>query len=412
LDKAGLRKNIETVLKPFSNTGKILLVHSDYTRIDFSNLLTPLIYRFFQQHKLRQLDCLNACGTHRPMSEPEFLRKLGWKRRPGNVRFINHKFDNPGQLIRMGEISADFVREKTRGQLTRTVPVIVNRNLAEEYDLVIVLSATSPHEAAGYSGGLKMLFPGAAGQDIIGLFHWSAVLIGIPGIIGSIENPARDIINEASRLIFRSLKCPLVSFNMVAGEDKKVVPYGLFTGIGMDGFLDAFRRASELSAGIHIRYVDAPLQQAVQIIEKGYDELWTAAKGSYKLQRRDVMAKNSEIIIYAPHIKRFHSNKEMDTSIRSIGYFGRQSAMKFLEQHSGFNLNVAAHVINMAGEGPANAGFRITLATGISGAECRAAGLGYIDPGKIRRQDFRGPSKLWIEKGGKYMYDISKKYNG
>ncbi|GAI06276.1 unnamed protein product, partial [marine sediment metagenome] len=52
--------------------------------------------------------------------------------------------------------------------------------------------------------------------------------------------------------------------------------------------------------------------------------------------------------------------------------------------------------------------FGVTLATGISEDVCRAVGLGYKDPNSLHQEDFRGPGKLWIQNGAKYLYDIEK----
>jgi len=46
------------------------------------------------------------------------------------------------------------------------------------------------------------------------------------------------------------------------------------------------------------------------------------------------------------------------------------------------------------------------LATGISQEICESVGLGYRNPDSIRKEDFIGPGKLWIENGGKYLYKI------
>ena len=53
--------------------------------------------------------------------------------------------------------------------------------------------------------------------------------------------------------------------------------------------------------------------------------------------------------------------------------------------------------------------FKVTLATSIPEEECRRIGLGYRDPATVKKSDFTGPGKLWIEEGGKYLYDIKRK---
>ena len=159
---------------------------------------------------------------------------------------------------------------------------MTNRLMTDNYDAVLAVSGTVPHEGTGYSGGTKIFFPGISGPEVIGLFHWAAVLIGIPKIIGTMDNAARDVVNEGAAHIFRLLgERPVVSFNMVysEGEGHRILPKGLFTGVGLEGFKEALQAAAKLSSKVHIVYTDEPKQVIVQQIPAMYDEVWTAGKG-------------------------------------------------------------------------------------------------------------------------------------
>jgi len=405
---------IKESLKDFSSVKRVLLIHPDYTRIDFSNRLVPLICRELKNRGIDQIDFLNAGGTHRLMTEEEIRNKLGLSSRCNFTHFYNHEYNNPGQLVTVGEIPPSFVAEKTGGEFSQSIPVVVNKLVTEDYDLIIALSGTLPHEAAGYAGGLKVFFPGISGPEVIDLLHWAAVFIGIPQIIGTINNPAREVISKGSSYIFNKIKAPTVSFNMVSEEKgNQVTPKGLYTGVGLNGFIEAYKQAAKASSQLHVVYIDEPLEFAVQVIDKSYDEVWTAGKGSYKLQSPGVMAPNGEIIIYAPHINCFHSRPEMDLALRQIGYHCKDYVKKYLKSNSEFNKNIAAHVINVRGRGSFDVysgkeefDFKVTLATGISQEICELVGLGYRNPDSIYREDFIGPGKLWIENGGKYLYKI------
>ena len=52
--------------------------------------------------------------------------------------------------------------------------------------------------------------------------------------------------------------------------------------------------------GTHIRYLDAPVQRVLSIVPGQYDDMWTGAKGFYKVE--PVVADGGEVIVYAPHI--------------------------------------------------------------------------------------------------------------
>jgi nickel-dependent lactate racemase len=140
-----------------------------------------------------------------------------------------------------------------------------------------------------------------------------------------------------------------------------------------------------------------------------YDEIWTAGKGSYKLQRPGVLEDGAEIILYAPHITAFHSNPVMDSAIRRIGYHSLKWVLDFCKKHPDFDKNVASHVVNVRGPGSFNGltehcAFSITLATGIAEQDCRAVGLNYCDPNSLRPSDFNETGRLWIPDGGKWLY--------
>jgi len=369
-----LSEVIRKTLKEFRNVKKVLLIHPDYTRTDFSHRLVPLIYQELKIKGMKEIYSLNASGTHRRMGEDEIRAKLGISNKINFTKFYNHEYNDPHQLVTVGEIPASFVAKKTNGEFRQSIPITVNKLITEDYNLIIVISGTTPHEAAGYAGGLKAFFPGISGPEVIDLFHWAAVLIGIPKIIGSVDNSARDVINEGSYYVFQKMKAPAVSFNMVFEEkDGIAVPRGLYTGVGLEEFIAAYKEAARASSRLHIIYVDQPFDIAVQVIDENYDEIWTAGKGSYKLQRPGVMVNGGEIIIYAPHINCFHSKPEMDTAIRQIGYHSKDYVKQYLRLNPKFNRNVAAHVINVRGPGTYNLAtrkeefsFRITLATAIS----------------------------------------------
>ncbi|TET08591.1 MAG: DUF2088 domain-containing protein [Candidatus Atribacteria bacterium] len=414
LTEEQLKEIVKESLKDFSSVKKVLLIHPDYTRTDFSNKLVPLIYQELKNKGMSQIDSLNAGGTHREMTEIEIREKLGLSSQINFNHFYNHEYNDPQQLVTVGEIPASFVAEKTQGELSRSIPVVVNKLITEDYDLIIALGGTLPHEAAGYAGGLKIFFPGISGPEVIDLLHWAAVLIGIPRIIGTVDNPAREVINEGSSYIFDQIKAATISFNMVFEEkEHQVIPKSLYVGVGFDGFIESYKQAVKASSKLHVIYIDEPLNCVVQVIDQSYDEIWTAGKGSYKLQSAGVMAPGGEIIIYAPHINCFHSRWKMNLALKQIGYHCKDYVIKYLESNPEFSKNIAAHVINVRGAGSfdVNSGkekfdFKVTLATGISKDICESVGLGYRNPDSIRREDFIGSGKLWIQNGGKYLYKI------
>ncbi len=420
IDKGKLYSFAASVLEGINPGKNVLVIIPDYTRVDFIDRIGPLIVDIFKKKGAEKLDFLNAGGTHREMTDLEFLSKLGLKKKGMGISFYNHNYSDPKSLVTIGSISSELVKEKTNGQLFTPIPVTVNKLILSDYSTIIAISGTVPHEASGYSGGLKIFFPGISGPEVIDLFHWSAVLVGIPEIIGTIDNNARDIINEGSKLMFDNLKCDVFTFNMVSSEtDCAVIPNGFYVDKGYDGFIRAYRAAAAISSKVHIKYIDRPLEQAVQVIPERFDEIWTAAKGSYKLQKPGVMAKGGEVILYGPHINCFHSNKKIDTELKEVGYHCRDRVCSILNSEKKISRNSASHLINAAGPGifdpktgKEELNFKLTLATGIPEEVCKSVGLNYRDPKTIEKSDFLSPGKLWIEEGGKYLYMLDKRKDG
>jgi nickel-dependent lactate racemase len=118
-----LEKIVKESLKGFSAIKRVLLIHPDYTRIDFTNKIVPLVYQELRNRGMKQIDSLNAGGTHRAMTTEEIRSKLGLSDQINFTHFYNHEYNDPEQLVTVGEIPASFVAEKTRGELSQSIPV-------------------------------------------------------------------------------------------------------------------------------------------------------------------------------------------------------------------------------------------------------------------------------------------------
>ena len=125
----------------------------------------------------------------------------------------NHRYADRSALMLAGTIPATNAADKTAGHSNEPLAVTVNRIVADDYDLVIALSGIVPHEALGFSGGTKILFPGISGPEVIALLQWAAVLIGIPRLIGTLDDPARDVVDAGARFIFDLVRRPMLALN-------------------------------------------------------------------------------------------------------------------------------------------------------------------------------------------------------
>jgi len=190
----------------------------------------------------------------------------------GVRRIFNHRWDDPATFTELGSIPAREVVDLTNGRLREDVPVALNR-LATEYDHVLICGPVFPHEVAGFSGGTKYLFPGIAAPGIIHFTHWLGALITSYEVIGTIDTPVRAVIDRAAAL----LATPISLMALVVSHDGVA---GMFCG----DVHDAWRRAAMLSARRHIVWVDEPYDRVLAVMPRMYDDLWTAAKGMYKVE--------------------------------------------------------------------------------------------------------------------------------
>ncbi len=113
LSEDRIKDLIFDTLADIKTAGNVLIIHPDYTRNDFTLEIVPEILKILKKKNVERVDFLNAGGTHRGMEESEFLKKLGIAKHDSSMNFYNHQFDNPDNLINLGEISSQFVKEKT-----------------------------------------------------------------------------------------------------------------------------------------------------------------------------------------------------------------------------------------------------------------------------------------------------------
>src|SRR5512146_1261895 len=269
---------------------RVLVLIPDGTRSMPMPLMFSLL-REFLGGRVQALDYLVALGTHQPMNDAQ-LGKLvghavtdGWA---GSSRVYNHDWQNPGTFAHIGTIPASEVSEITGGLMAQDVPVRLNK-LIFDYDQLIICGPVFPHEVVGFSGGNKYFFPGIAGPEIINFTHWLGAVITNYKVIGAGYTPVRAVIDRAASLIPRQTSC----FALVVTHE------GL-AGMYFGSPHEAWTAASALSAKKHIVYVEQPFQRVLSIMPDLYDDLWTAAKGMYKLE--PAVAAGGEVVIYSPHI--------------------------------------------------------------------------------------------------------------
>jgi nickel-dependent lactate racemase len=318
----------------------------------------------------------------------------------GKSHIFNHHWENPANFVTLGVIPASEIGEITGGLLAQEVPVRLNK-LILDYDQLIICGPVFPHEVVGFSGGTKYFFPGIGGPEIINLTHWLGALMTNYKIIGAGYTPVRAIIDRAASLIDRPTAC----FALVVTHEGLA---GLFFGSPQE----AWKAASALSAEKHIIYVPKPFRRVLSVMPKLYDDLWTGAKGMYKVE--PAVAEGGEVVIFAPHIREvsYTHGKLID----EIGYHCRDYFLAHWDKFKDYPGGVLAHSTHVKGlgqydqsSGKETPRIQVTLATGIPEERCRRINLGYVNPATIHPQEWESREEegiLIVPRAGEMLYRV------
>ncbi|MGD8455261.1 MAG: lactate racemase domain-containing protein [Anaerolineales bacterium] len=386
---------------------KLVVLIPDHTR----TLPLPMLFRLLVDalSDAKQLDFIVALGTHPPLSETQLNALVGVTAEERQTQYLhiglfNHEWDSPTALKQIGVLSKDKVREIAGEQwhpsMDMEIPVNINARIFD-YDNLIILGPTFPHEVVGFSGGAKYLFPGISGPEMINTTHWLGALGGVMGTIGQKDTPPRSMIHDAAEMV--DVPITLIAL-VVVGEGLA----GMFIG----DHLAAWNAAVDLSTQVHIQWCDAPYQRVLSQAPAMYDELWTAAKAAYKLE--SAVADGGELIIYAPHldtVSHVHGKYIYEVGYHPIEYF--------LEQWKKFKdipLGVLAHSTHVKGAGSFKDGIekpriQVTLSSQISAEDCARLNLGYLDPAGIDPSEWENREKegiLYVPKAGETLYKLKR----
>ena len=146
--------------------------------------------------------------------------------------------------------------------------------------------------------------------------------------IGIKHTAVRRVVDRAAQFV----QLPKLCFSLVVKGEGLA---GLYVGSPED----AWAAASDLSAQLHIVYVDKPYQRVLSVLPKLYDDFWTGGKGMYKLE--PAIADGGEVVIYAPHITEVSYTH--GHHIEEIGYHVRDYFVKQWDKFKHYPLGIVAH---------------------------------------------------------------------
>ncbi|NOZ21014.1 MAG: DUF2088 domain-containing protein [Planctomycetes bacterium] len=382
---------------------KVVALIPDHTRSGPIGMVIKMVYDTIGE-QCGLFDCLVALGTHPPLSEDKILERCEltreeWQTNYKKMRLFNHHWEKPDTFAEVGKFTEDMIEEISEGRMREEVPVTLNK-MVLDYDVILIIGPTFPHEVVGFSGGNKYIFPGISGKELIDSFHWLGAVITNPKINGTKYTPVRKVVDTAAAMVPVQRLCVSI-----------VAHFGKLNGVYIGAPEDAWADASDLSDKLHIVYKDKPYKQILSMSPEMYDDIWTGGKCMYKLE--PVVADGGELIIYAPHIDEisYTHGKIID----EIGYHTIEYFLAQWDKFKGYPRGVTAHSTHVKGIGAYENGVEkprvnVTLATRIPKERCDRVNLGYRDPDSINPDDFENREDegvLCVHKAGEMLHRLT-----
>jgi len=318
--KLGLEQPINSSgLKDLIKKGqKILIIVDDYTRTTPTNLILPILMEKLHLVGISRKDIklLVASGTHRKMSQEEKKKKYG-KDIVNNYEILDHNCHDDKSLVKL-----DTTKQGTE--------IWINREVLKA-DFVIGIGQIVPHRVAGFSGGSKIIQPGVCGPITTGQTHWLSAKYKGSEIMGKINNPIREEINEIGETV--SLKFIINTicdgsgnvFKCVCGEPVKTFEEGCKSALDIYGV--------PLTAKGDIVIVDSFPADI---------ELWQAAKGIFS---GDLALKpDGVLILLSPCTEGVSAEYP---NIIDIGYRLFHEIEDMVENGKLIDLTLAAHLVHV-----------------------------------------------------------------
>jgi len=282
-----VRRAVEEVLNRPVGTPKLrdlvrpgqtaALVVTDITRKLPEEIILPLLLKELEAGGMKKKDitAVVATGTHRPNTPEELREKFGEV--VDEIAFINHDPWNSEGLIHLGMSQGG-------------IPLVFNRTVAQA-DIRISTGVIETHLFAGYSGGVKSIAVGVAGEETIGATHNYEMLQQTR--LGIIEgNEFRKFLTEATQALGLHF-----IVNVVQTGKKEVVK--VVAGDPVGAFHEGVKVAREL--------YEVEIDQPGEIVVSGVS--YPKSRDLYQATRaanvvifgpRPVVVKGGTILIPAP----------------------------------------------------------------------------------------------------------------
>ena len=329
---------------------KVLLLPPDYTRYHSNAGFITNIYYHLLNDMGAAVDIMPALGSHRPVTIEEAADMFG------DIpfdRFLEHNWRT--EVVRLGEVSGEYLSEITDGLWKDPVSVEVNRRVMDEsYDLILSVGQVVPHEVIGMANHAKNLFVGVGGSDMINKSHMVGAVYGMERMMGRDFTPVRKLFDYALKEFLGNR--PIVfALTVTTAPGGVIHTHGLFIG----DTRKVLEEAVALAQQKNIDFVEHGIKKCVVYLDpKEFQSTWLGNKAVYRT--RMAVADDGDLIILAPGITHFGEDAQIDKLIRKYGYCGRLKVLELFNENEDLqeNMGAAAHLIHGSSDGR----FRITYA--------------------------------------------------
>ncbi len=342
MSEAAVKAGLFEALGKLGERKRVLAVPPDFTRLHSkAGLLTELAWEYYGG---ALTDVLPALGTHKAMTDNEIASMFG-----ATPRSLFRVHDWRNDVVTLGEVPGEFVREVSEGKVDYSWPAQVNKLLRDGgHDLILSIGQVVPHEVVGMANGNKNIFIGTGGAMGIHRSHFLGAVYGMERMMGRAETPVRRVLNYASEHFATNL--PIVYVLTVVGKNAagELVVRGLFVGDDAE----CFDRAAALSLEVNFRMLDREIKKAVVFLDPHeFKSTWLGNKSVYRT--RMALADDAELIVLAPGVREFGEDKAIDGLIRRYGYCGTPATLAAVktDPELAANLSAAAHLIHGSSEG-------------------------------------------------------------
>lgn len=391
--KSALLKSLEG-----RNLKKVLILPPDFTRFHSGAGYITNVYYHALTEKGIQVDIMPALGTHVAMTEAQ------WNAMFGDIpfeRMLVHKWRT--DVVKLGEIPADFLSEITDGLWDEPVWAEVNRLVMDRsYDLIISPGQVVPHEVIGMANHSKNLFVGVGGSEMINKSHMIGAVYGMERMMGKDHTPIRRMFDYGMEH-FLNDRPILFVLTVTTAPEGNIHTHGIFIGEGRECLTNAVKLAQQKN----IDFVEHGLKKCVVYLDpEEFQSTWLGNKAVYRT--RMAMADGGELIILAPGVERFGEDEQVDGLIRKYGYKGRLKTLEEFKKPENTdlreNMGAAAHLIHGSSDGR----FTITYAVkNISKEEIASVGFNAADYDELAEK--YNPNRLqygYNEVDGEEIYYI------